>query len=106
MDGSRLNPVLIQPFSGLIYNWQNAYVQTFSSVIVPTDQRDVVLGTASVGLGWWAYRSTEADARLAYLAPFVEGHTTLGLNHRGLDRTRRRRAARTRQSPASRTRSS
>jgi hypothetical protein len=85
MDGTRINPVFLQPFSGLIYNWRSVYVQTFSSIIVPTDNRVAVLGTASVGLGWWAYRSTDADARLAYLTPFVEGHTTLALNHRGLD---------------------
>jgi hypothetical protein len=84
-DGTRLNPVLLQPFGGTIYNWSNVYAQTFSSLIIPTDDREPLLGTVSVGLGWWVYRSIDPAARLTYVAPFVEGHSTFALNHRGLD---------------------
>jgi hypothetical protein len=84
-DGTRLNPVFLQPFAGTIYNWNNFYGQTFSSLIIPTDDREPLLGTVSIGLGWWVYRTNNPDALLSYAAPFIEGHSTFGLNHHGLD---------------------
>jgi hypothetical protein len=84
-DGTRLNPTLIQPWSGFIYNWERVYTQGFSSLIIPTDARDSLISSSSVSFGYWLYRSTAPDALLTYITPVIEGHTTIGLTHRGLD---------------------
>lgn len=86
-NGARLNPVLLQPFSGFIYNWDRLYAQGFSSLIVPTDSRDALISTASLGLGYYVYRAADPAALVTYLTPVVEGHATIPLNHRGLDQT-------------------
>ncbi|HEY1379416.1 MAG TPA: hypothetical protein VGF55_21620, partial [Gemmataceae bacterium] len=85
--GSRLNPVLLQPYSGFIYNWDRLYAQGFSSIIVPLDARDALITTSSLGLGYWAYRSADPGALVTYVTPVIEGHATIPLNHRGLDQT-------------------
>jgi hypothetical protein len=84
LDGSRLNPVLLQPFAGFIRNWDRLYSQGFSSMIVPTDADDVLLATSSLGVGYRVYTASDPSARLSYLTPFVEGHATIPVNHRGL----------------------
>jgi hypothetical protein len=86
-DGARLNSTLLQPFTGFIYNWDRIYLQNFTSLIVPTDSRDVLLATTSFGVGYWLYRPADTNGWVSYLAPVVEGHGTFGLNHRGLDRS-------------------
>lgn len=85
LDGSRINPTYLQPFAGFIYNWDQFYTQNFTSVIVPTDSRDVLLGTSSLGVGYWLYRATDPTALVTYVTPVVEGHVTVPFNHRGLD---------------------
>ena len=83
-DGTRLNPVLLQPFTGFIYNWDRLYAQGFSSLIIPTDSDDVLLATSSLGLGFRMYTACDPNARVSYVTPIVEGHATLPVNHRGL----------------------
>jgi hypothetical protein len=85
LDGSRFNPVLIQPYSGSIYNWNKLYVQSFSSLIIPTDSRESLVATGSVGVGYWLYRSCDPCSRISYVAPVIEGHSTWALTHRGYD---------------------
>ena len=58
-DGSKLNPTLLQPWSGFIYNLERAYAQGFSSLIIPTDSRDSLVATSSLGVGYWLYRATD-----------------------------------------------
>jgi hypothetical protein len=84
-DGTRLNPTLLQPYSGFIYNWERLYAQGFSSLIIPTDSRDALLTTSSLAFGYWLYRGTDPGALLSYVTPVIEGHSTIALSHRGLN---------------------
>jgi hypothetical protein len=86
LDGSRLNPTLIQPYSGFIYNMQRLYFHGFSALIIPTDDRDVLLATNSVGAGYFLYRAPNpGDSAVSFMIPTVEAHVTNPLTHRGLD---------------------
>ncbi len=88
LDGTRLNPVLLQPYTGFIYNFERLYAHGFSSLVIPTDPRDVLLSTGSLGLGYRLYQAEYPEGRLiSSLTPTVEGHATVPLNHRGLDST-------------------
>jgi hypothetical protein len=85
-DGTELNSVLFQPYGGFIYYLQNLYALGFTSIIVPTDSRDVTLSTASLALGYNIFRSNPySDNLITYVTPTVEGHATIPLNHRGTD---------------------
>ncbi len=84
-DGSRLNSTLLQPYSGFIFNWERFYAQGFSSLIIPTDSRDSLVTTNSIGLGYWLYRSIDPTALVTYVTPIIEGHSSVALTHRGLD---------------------
>jgi hypothetical protein len=86
LDGSRLNPVLLQPYTGFIYNLQHFYLHGFSSLVIPTDGRDVLLSTESLGVGYRMYQADDpGNALLTYVIPTIEGHATIPLNHHGLD---------------------
>jgi hypothetical protein len=85
VNGPRINPTLLQPYSGFIYNWEQAYAQGFSSLVIPTDSRDALIGTASLSLGYWLYRTADSGALITYVIPVVEGHSTFAFNHRGLN---------------------
>src|SRR5262249_11714654 len=63
------------------------YAQGFSSIVVPTDSRDVTLLLNDVGLGYFLYRSNDRDRLLTLIAPTLEAHLTTPLNHRGSQAT-------------------
>lgn len=84
-DGTRLNPTLLQPYTGFIYNWERLYAQGFASIIVPTDSRDALVTTSSLAFGYWLYRGTDPNALVTYISPVIEGHSTVALSHRGLN---------------------
>ncbi len=81
---SPLNATLFQPFVGYIVNFDDWFIQGFSSLSVPTDSRDVTLFFNSVSAGYWLYRSNESNATLRGIVPAVELHLNTPLNHRGL----------------------
>jgi hypothetical protein len=84
--GSGLNPTLLQPYTGFIYNFERFYTQGFTSLTVPTDSRDVTLLTNSIAVGYYLYRAPyPEDVWISYLVPTIEGHSTTPLNHRGSD---------------------
>ncbi len=74
---------ILQPFVGVLWNVGNFYVQGFSALDVPTDSSDVTLFFNDVGLGYFLYRSEDADRFLTAVAPCFEVHVTTPLNHRG-----------------------
>ena len=83
-DGGRINPVLLQPWTGYIYNLERLYVHGFSSIIVPTDARDVLLLANDVGVGYYLFRPRyPEDYLVTYVIPTVEAHVTTPLTHRG-----------------------
>jgi hypothetical protein len=77
-DGSKLNSVLLQPWAGFILGLDDAFAQGFTSIIVPTDSKDITLYTADVGIGYRLYQTNE-DRFLTALIPTVEGHLNVPL---------------------------
>ncbi len=85
-DGSRFNDVLLQPYTGFIRNWDRLYAIGFSSLIIPTDSRDVLLSTGSLGLGYRVYQACACNGGwLTSITPTIEGHANIPLTHRGSD---------------------
>jgi hypothetical protein len=82
ITGERIHPTLIQPYVGYILTAENVFVHGFSSVIVPTDDRDVTFMSNDVGLGYYAYRSK--CGWLSSIVPTAELHVNTPLNHRGV----------------------
>jgi hypothetical protein len=81
-NGQKIHDTLLQPWGGFIVNFSDFYLQGFTSIVVPTDSRDVTALFNDVGLGYYLYR-TKCDQFLTSIAPTVELHVTTPLNHRG-----------------------
>lgn len=79
-----IHPTMLQPWLGGIYVRGNAYLQGFSSLAVPTDDRDTTFFFNSLQVGYLFYRST--DSILTAVAPIAEVHVTTPLNNRELRR--------------------
>jgi hypothetical protein len=77
----------IQPFVGYLYQKDRFYLQGFTSINVPTTSQDVTLLFNDVGMGYYAYRATDANQFLTAIVPTAEAHLTTPLNHRGFSAT-------------------
>ncbi len=81
-DGSSVpHSVLFQPWVGFVRTFNRGYVQGISSVIVPTDGRDVTLLGNSIAAGYWLY-SGNPDRLIPGITPIVEIHVRTPLNDR------------------------
>lgn len=83
VDGSTLDPVLIQPWVGGIWNSGRLYAQGFSSVAVPTQGIDAPLLFNSLGVGYRAWQGT--GGVFTSFTPTLETHITTPLDNRGFD---------------------
>jgi hypothetical protein len=79
--GGDMHPTLLQPWAGYVWNFDRLYVQGFTSLVVPTDSRDVTILFNDVGVGYALYRSA-GDHLLSAVVPTAEVHVTTPLNHR------------------------
>jgi hypothetical protein len=79
--GGDLHSTLLQPWVGYLWNFDRFYVEGFSSLVVPTDARDVTLLFNDVGVGYALYRAA-GDRLISAVVPTVEAHVTTPLNHR------------------------
>jgi hypothetical protein len=79
-----VHDVLLQPYLGYIWNQGPFYVQGFSSLVVPTDSRDVTLLFNDVGLNYVLYRGAPGQA-VSFIIPLVEAHVTTPLDNRSAD---------------------
>lgn len=78
-----IHPTVIQPFIGGIGTFGRTYAQFFTSLAVPTDDRDTTYFFNSVQLGYQLYRNP--DARFVRsVTPLVEMQVSSPLNNRGL----------------------
>jgi hypothetical protein len=86
---STLNPTVLTPYVGYIYNMNDFFVQGFSSIAVPLDARDVTLLFNSIQLGYRMYHNNNNcnDSCLRGIIPVAELHLNTPLTHRGLDAT-------------------
>jgi hypothetical protein len=79
-DGGKLHSTLLQPWGGYLWNFDRFYVEGFTSLVVPTDSRDVTLLCNDVSVGYQLYR---AGGRLiSAVVPSIEAHVTTPLNNR------------------------
>jgi hypothetical protein len=83
---SVINPYVFQPFVGGIYNpSRDFFIQGFSSIIIPTDERDVTVWFNSIQVGYWIYRDCDKCATIKGIIPVAEVHVSTPFNHRGTD---------------------
>jgi hypothetical protein len=75
-----IDPVLLQPFAGALYNINRAYVQGFSSISVPTESQFVTLAFNDIGIGYWLYRNS--SGLVSSVVPTFETHINTPLDHR------------------------
>jgi len=77
-----IHSTLIQPYVGYIVNWDNIFLQGFSSIVIPTDNRDVTMLFNDVGIGYLMYRGLPGSFITA-VVPTIEAHVTtpLGANN-------------------------
>lgn len=81
-----IHSTLLQPWVGGILVSGRSFLQGFSSLAVPTDDRDTTFFFNSVQLGYRLWESPNNDRLLTALYPIVECHVNTPLNNRGLDR--------------------
>jgi hypothetical protein len=79
-----LHTAALQPFLGYIWRLSDdAFVQGFSGVNVPTDPGVVTMYYNDVGIGYFLYRNQgPADRWLTAVVPTFEVHVNTPLNHR------------------------
>jgi hypothetical protein len=80
----KIDSVLLQPWGGMVHNFgDRLYVQGFSSVVIPTETKDVTLLFNDLAIGYWLRRSASEESFVRTVCPTLEAHVTTPLNHRG-----------------------
>lgn len=74
-----VHPWQLQPFVGYLWDRGDLYVHGFTSLLVPTDSRDVTVLYNDVGVG---YRAYEGCGLLRAVIPTCEVHVNTPLTHR------------------------
>ncbi len=72
----------LQPFVGFQWQWDRAYVMNFLAVDTPTGPNDTTMLYEDLAFGYFVYRDTAKDAWLRGIAPLIETHVNIPLNHR------------------------
>lgn len=75
-----IRSALLQPFLGFLTTFDDLYVQGFSSIVVPTNPRDVTFLANTLSVGYFLYR-TDQPQLLSSVAPTVEFNLNTPLNH-------------------------
>jgi hypothetical protein len=84
-DG-RIHDWLFQPFAGYLVNFGPLYVHGFTSLVAPTDSRDVTLFCEDLGVGYRLFDApVGADTLLTSITPTLEVHACIPLNHHNGD---------------------
>lgn len=79
--GDKIGGSLLQPFVGYVVRNGPWYAQGFSSLIVPTDNRDVTVFSNDLQVGYQLYRNPTTP--VSGVIPTFEVHVNTPLNHRG-----------------------
>ncbi len=80
-----INVFEIQPFLGYIYRWDRAFIQGFTSIAVPTDQKLATMYYYDIALGYYVYRSQDPRALISAIVPTFETHLNIPLNFAGFN---------------------
>jgi hypothetical protein len=84
-DGSTVpSSVLLQPWLGGVKMYERGYLQGITSLLVPTDKRDVTLFNNSAAVAWFLYQNA-TDRFINAVVPTLEAHVRTPLNHRSAD---------------------
>ncbi|WP_149108408.1 hypothetical protein [Limnoglobus roseus] len=83
LTGTNVRGVLFQPYLGGILLGEDgrAFVQGFSSIIIPSDSDDTTFLSNSVNIGYKVIDN--AQGRISSVVPIFEMHLNTPLNHRG-----------------------
>jgi hypothetical protein len=76
-----IHSTLLQPFVGGLVSSGDFFASGFSSLLIPTDSRDVIVLFNDIGVGYLAYRGGP-DSAISYVAPVSEVHVTTPLENR------------------------
>ncbi|WP_244884912.1 hypothetical protein [Singulisphaera acidiphila] len=71
----------LQPFLGAQWTWGNLYAINFTSIDVPTSSRDVTILYEDFSLGYFLYRNPNPNGFIRSIAPTLETHVNIALNH-------------------------
>lgn len=77
------NTTTLQPFFAYFLNFDRLYIHGFNSIDIPYDYRQPTLLYNDVGVGYFLFRDPEAQGLIRSIAPTVEAHANIPLNHRG-----------------------
>jgi hypothetical protein len=83
LQDEKIHSTLLQPWLGFIRNFGDVYLEGFSSIVVPTDVRDVTIAFNDLAVGYRLYRRNAGLVRS--IIPTLETHVTTPLNHRSPD---------------------
>lgn len=75
-----IHPTLLQPYLGWMFTGEALFVQGFTSVVVPTDSRDVTLLFNDIGVGLLLLQGGEG--LISSVVPMLEAHVTTPMDHR------------------------
>ena len=62
-------------------HWKDFFIQGFTSVVAPTDSRDLTFLFNDIGVGYWAYRAGRTQL-LSGIVPTFEVHVNTPLDNR------------------------
>ncbi|MCS6851772.1 MAG: hypothetical protein NZ700_11460 [Gemmataceae bacterium] len=79
-----VHSTILSPYIGYILGWGRFYMQGFSSVAVPTDDREVTLLFNDFQFGWYALVDRSPSRIITAIVPIFEVHVNTPLNHRGI----------------------
>jgi hypothetical protein len=81
-DGTTVSSVIFQPWGGFIYNFDDVFTQGFTSLLVPTQSKDITLYTVDVGVGYRLWRASD-DGLLQAIVPALEAHMNIPFTKTG-----------------------
>jgi hypothetical protein len=71
----------LQPYLGFQWKWDRLFVIEFAAIDVPMGPHDATLFYNDLALGFFLYRNDDPDALLRGVAPALESHVNIPLNH-------------------------
>ncbi len=74
----------LQPFLAFQWQWDRWYMIGFSSIDIPTSQRDVLVYFNDLSVGYYVYRNVNREGWLQAIAPTLEAHSNTPMNHHGV----------------------
>jgi hypothetical protein len=80
IDG-KINDTLIQPYVGYLVHGGAFFIQGFSSLVIPTDPKDITILFNDLEIGYTLYRGNGHET-IRSISPVLEGHLVTPLSNR------------------------